>query len=109
MGYSVSAGSDAGNSQGAAVSAYARVGTQQDPASAMQWVGVLLNTTSGNSSDAAQNTQSATDSTAIGNADQGSGSGSYASVSAFIASSYQSGYSSSNWTSSQSASLSVYA
>jgi len=107
VGYSVSAGSGAGSSQSVAVSAYASIGTQQDPTSAMQWVGVLLNTTSGNSTDAAQNAQSVTDSTAIGNADLASGS--YASVSTFMASSYQSGYSSSNWTSGQSASVSVYA
>jgi hypothetical protein len=109
LGYSVSAGSDASSSQSAAVSAYASVGTQQDPARAMQWVGVLLNTASGNSTDAAQNAQSATDTTAIGNADLGSGSGSYASASTFMASIYQPGYSSGNWISGQSASVSVYA
>ena len=109
VGYSVSVSSDASNSQSAAVSAYASVGTQQDPASAMKWVGVLLNTASGNSTDAAQNAQSASDAAANGNADQGSGSNSYESVNIVLASSYLSGYSPSDWNSGQSASLSAYA
>ncbi len=109
IGSSVSAGSDTGNSQSAAVSAYAIVGTEQNPASAMQWVGVLLNANSGNFSNAAQSSQAATDATTTGSADLGSGSGSYASISTFMASVYQYGYSSSDWNSSQSASLSVYA
>lgn len=110
VGYSVSEVSDAGNSQSDSVSAYASVGTQQDSTSAMQWAGVLLNTASGNSTDAATpNAQSATDATATDNSDLGSSSSSYASVSTFMASIFQLGYSSSDWISGQSASVSVYA
>jgi hypothetical protein len=111
-GFSVSAGSDASsNGQSAEISAYASVGvaTQSDTTSSMQWVGVLVNAASGDTTNGSQSAASVTVASANVNSGQGSSSDSYASVSALIASGYQSAYSPGNWNSGSTGSVSAYA
>jgi len=110
LGYSASVSSDS-SSQETAMSAYASVavGTPSDTASAMQWVSVLVNSVSGTTTDGSQTGPSETMSTASVNNGAGSSSASYASLSAFIASGYQSGYSAGTWNSGQNGNVSVYA